>query len=196
MMEESKFMPLFAAVSIMIIVAAFVSSPFILEAGATPSNAVVTGNVQVQQSCTISFNVLTVVFGGSAGVPSGSGTGGANNAILVSNGGDVAAAIYIAALGNTVFPNSVAGNWLPVNTLPSNTMFSFNVGYTYWNAISGGSSSGSNGLSNTLSNTAIIDPGPSTIGGTGTNIIYLGLTVPGGIPANTYQQTINIENSC
>lgn len=193
-MEDNKFMPLFAAVGILALAAVLLSAPFLMETGAANSNSVVSGNVAVQASCTVSFNVATVVFGGSAGVPSGSGTGGANNAILISNGGDAAASIYIQSLGNTIFPNSIAGNWMVANTLPSNTAFSFNVGYTFWNAISGGAVG--NSLGNTLANTGIIDPSPATIGGTGTNIIYLGLTVPGGVPANTYIQSINIQNSC
>jgi hypothetical protein len=186
MIEDSKFMPLFAAVGALVLVAALLSMPFILEAHAAPSNSVVSGSANVQLSCTIALAPNAIIFGGAAGVPSGSGTGGTVNAIADTNSGDAAATIFVQSLGYAGSGNTIAGNWISGSN-------SFTVGSTVWAATNGAAGTA---LTNALVTTAIINNAPATIGGSNTVNVYFGINVPGGVPAGVYTQTINIQNSC
>ncbi|MCL5093458.1 MAG: hypothetical protein M1128_03250 [Candidatus Marsarchaeota archaeon] len=143
----------------------------------TASGNAITAMADVQGTCYIALSTNTISFGSivsNADVPTN---------VLVTdtdNGGNVASSLLVE--GN---------DW----TQTSNSLTTFGVGNTKWDATSQGSYAGT-ALTNSLFTTGISIAAPNTLDTTTSNNIYFGLYIPGGTPAGTYSQDITIENSC
>lgn len=154
------------------IVASFVLSPLAgpaLGANSLTSNVVATVNVPA--TCFIDLSTNTINFGSLA--PTAQYP--ANQLIVDTNsGGNIAANVLVDG-----------GNWIGTNTIHT-----FYVTNTIWNPASSNTFTPSNDLTSTLSDTQIV-------AGAGLSAnVFFGVQIPAGQIADTYTQTINIENSC
>lgn len=111
------------------------------------------------------------------------------------NFGNVNPNTNIATINSVVDSNSgnananmlvYGGNWLVSSTLANG----FGVSNTSYASTSGVPYSSANKLSKTATSTLL------TVPASGSNTIYFGLNIPPGVAANSYTQTITIENSC
>ena len=123
--------------------------------------------VPVRNTCTISLPVNAINFG----TLSASDSIATTNAITDDNTGNANA--YMLVYG---------GNWIG----PAQ----FGVSNTTWAASSGVPFASANGLSASPANTLLSVPA------SGSNNIYFGVGIPGGVPSGPYSQTIDIENTC
>lgn len=139
----------------------------------------------VADSCYISLSNTLVSFGSinpGANVPT-------TNAIQdTDSGGNSAATIFIAGgVGNSA---TWYGNAIWLGTSGSNTI---GISNTLYSASSQASYTGTQ-VTNAITSTGITIPNPA--GGSSSNVIFLGMAVPGGTPSDVYTANIVIENSC
>ena len=94
------------------------------------------------------------------------------NSIVDTNGGTSPAYMYVYGT------NTISGG------------NQFGVSNTSWSSLSNVAYSSANKLSSIATNTLLSVPA------SGSNTIYFGINLPGGVPAGAYSQTITVENTC
>lgn len=162
-----------AGVTVILLSYLFVLDNFFLPVGATTSNAVV-ANVVVPATCFTVLSNINLNFGTLS--PSQSTT--VSNAVLDND-----------LVGNNQANVFIDGtNWFVITTQNVN----YGVANTAWNGVTGGTVASSNLLTLTFVNTNFIVG--TTTGSS--NTFYFGTEVPTSQNADSYSQTINIENSC
>jgi hypothetical protein len=158
----------------------------VLSFGGTTTNTL-QANVQVQKVCAItSVNNALINF---VAIAPGGNDNTANGVTITDSGGNFASNILVAGgVGNYISP----GNNIWIGSSASNTI---GISNTLWNPSSVGTYSG-NALSNTLTDTKVVLPAPTQASPSTTNVIYFGMGVPSGTPADTYTTNIILETTC
>ena len=136
--------------------------------GVMPTAILGTVTAVAAPSCTITLPITAINFG-NVNPKTNINT---INSITDDNGGTVSAYMYVYGA------NMIGG------------VDQFGVSNTSWSSLSNVAYSSANELSAIAANTLLSVPA------SGSNTIYFGINLPGGVPAGAYSQTITIENTC